>query len=62
MGKTAYSLSVDQVPPSAQDETAIDFFLSQLKSLKQRQLPIPLPDKLAVRWGLCQSSLRRRGS
>jgi len=47
-GKTAYSLSVDQVPPSAQDETAIDFFLSQLKSLKQRQLPIPLPDKLAV--------------
>ena len=48
--KTAYTLTVDQVPPSFQEpgQSAIDFFLSQLNELAQRQLPIKLPHHLAV--------------
>lgn len=46
--KTAYTLKVDQVPPSNDEENAIDFFLSQLRSLKEANLTIPLPKNLTV--------------
>lgn len=48
--KTAYSLTVDQVPPSFQNpgESAIDFFLWQLNELAKSQLPIKLPNHIAV--------------
>ena len=46
--KTAYTLKVDQVPPSNDEENAIDFFLSQLRSLKEADLTIPLPKNLAT--------------
>ena len=47
-GKTAYTLKVDQVPPSDDAENAIDFFLSQLTGLKETQFPFPLPKDLGV--------------
>jgi hypothetical protein len=46
--KTAYTLKVEQVPPSNDEENAIDFFLSQLRSLKEANLTIPLPKNLTV--------------
>jgi hypothetical protein len=46
--KTAYTLKADQVPPSNDEENAIDFFLSQLRSLKEANLTIPLPKNLTV--------------
>jgi len=46
--KTAYTLKVDQVPPSNDEENAIDFFLSQLRSLKEANLTIPLPRNLTA--------------
>ncbi|MDX1462967.1 MAG: transposase [Marinirhabdus sp.] len=46
--KTAYTLKVNQVPPSNDEENAIDFFLSQLRSLKEADLTIPLPKNLTV--------------
>lgn len=48
--KTAYTLNVQQVIPSSEDseDTAIDFFLKQVKTLKSQQRSFRLPIHLAV--------------
>lgn len=48
--KVAYTLKVDQVPPAPKvdDESSIDFFLTQLKDLKAAELPFSLPQYLVV--------------
>lgn len=48
--KTAYTLKVDQVPPLAEgsEQSAIDFFVSQLSDLKRAEFTFPLPRYLAV--------------
>lgn len=46
--KHAYTLKVDQVAPSDDATNAIDFFIKQLKQLKETDLRIDLPHHIAL--------------